>query len=133
MRDYELLYESVHSWSTDPNASLFLVKKTNLGPHLTTSAPLSEEPEGMGAYLQMEVKRNKWAKRWLEIRNQSIFVGKSEKVSLQFDGAALAELRSIYISPAIKSCSARCKASMHIWFRKLAFPSSRYPSPSPLR
>ena len=81
MREYERLHDSIQSWSADANASLFLVKKTTFGSHLTKTSMANTVTDGTGAYVQMEVKRNKWAKRWIEIRNQSIFVGKSEKVS----------------------------------------------------
>ena len=82
LREYEYLQDSIQSWGNEVNASLFLVKKSDLSGLLTSATSPAAESETFGGWVQMELKRGKWSKRWLEIRNQSVFCGKSEKVRL---------------------------------------------------
>lgn len=35
-----------------------------------------------GVYVQHEAKKGKWNKRWVELRNGSIFIAKNDRVSL---------------------------------------------------
>ena len=83
LREYEYLQDCIESWGNDANSSLFLVKKSNMAPYLRQAAP-EVASDVSGAWVQMETKRGKWSKRWLEVRAQSLFVGKSEKVSFSF-------------------------------------------------
>lgn len=80
LREYEYLQDCIESWGNDANSSLFLVKKSNMATVLREAAPGNTSANVSGSWLQMETKRGKWSKRWLEIRNHSVFVGKSEKV-----------------------------------------------------
>lgn len=77
LRDHELLQECIEAWGVETNASLFLVKK------IPTPKDLPATSEEYGAWVQMEVKRNKWSKRWLLLKGQNIYVGKSEKVGCE--------------------------------------------------
>lgn len=81
VRDYEFLQDCIESWGNDANSSLFLVKKSNLASWTREAAVQGNAAAAAGAWVQMETKRGKWSKRWLEVRNQGVFIGKSEKVS----------------------------------------------------
>lgn len=77
IRTFEYLQDIMHSWSTDPNASLFLVKKSPIAGLLSQT---DGRPACKGFWTYTEVKRGKWSKRFCEVRNGTVYVGKSEKV-----------------------------------------------------
>lgn len=79
LREFENLQHNIDNWSADVNATLLLVKKSNFAHMLKAPHPVVVSTTGSWAY--MEIKRGKWVKRWLEVRDGSVYVGKSEKVS----------------------------------------------------
>lgn len=80
LREYELLQESIESWASEPNSSLLLVKKSPLAPLLSSLSKNRSNTETTGGWVQLEVKRGKWSKRYMEVRGDAMYIGKSEKV-----------------------------------------------------
>lgn len=80
LREYELLQESIESWSSEANSSLLLVKKSALAPLLSSLSKPRSEGETPGGWVHLEVKHGKWSKRYIEVRNGAMYIGKSEKV-----------------------------------------------------
>lgn len=82
LREYELLQESIESWATEPNSSLLLVKKSPLAPLLSSLSKNRGDVETTAGWVQLETKRGKWSKRYIEIRGEALYIGKSEKVRM---------------------------------------------------
>ena len=120
LREYEYLQDCIESWGNDSNASLFLVKKSNMAPYLTQAVASNSPSDAPGSWVQMETKRGKWSKRWLEIRNQSVFVGKSEKVSHGWLALSKPLYLRVSASPETRHSYVAWQCSMHTWFRKPA-------------
>lgn len=81
MRDYELPAEVYASWNSNTRMNAFLIKKTPLASLLARQAMPSSSPMCSG-YVQWESKRGKWNKRWMELREHSLWLSKRETVSL---------------------------------------------------
>lgn len=80
LREYELLQESIESWSSEANSSLLLVKKSPLAPLLSSLSKNRNDTETTGGWVYLEVKHGKWSKRYIEVRSGAMYIGKSEKV-----------------------------------------------------
>ncbi|KAM0793335.1 hypothetical protein ACM66B_000791 [Microbotryomycetes sp. NB124-2] len=88
IREYEFVADVVKSWDHDTN--ILIIKRTTLWPLL--SASLRIQPAALqGAYAQIQVKKGKWTKRFLQIRDNAVWHGKSEKPK---DAVVLCQLSS---------------------------------------
>ncbi|EJD50588.1 hypothetical protein AURDEDRAFT_143447 [Auricularia subglabra TFB-10046 SS5] len=75
IREFELVAECCARWPAEGNT--FAVRQTRLSRSLAQSAIPSVAPQH-GAYVEFEVKRGKWSKRWLELRENCLWVSKKE-------------------------------------------------------
>ncbi|KAG8966304.1 hypothetical protein FRC03_012206 [Tulasnella sp. 419] len=77
IRDYEKLSAVFTSWNPEARLNALMLKQTPLSSALSLrNMPLSSPK--FGGYVHWETKRGKWSKRWLELREHSLFVGKKE-------------------------------------------------------
>lgn len=81
IRSFELLSDVCGSWNTDKTVNFLVIKKTLLAPLLSTKAMPSASPKCSG-YVQFEYKRGKWQKRWMELREHSLWLSKRDTVRL---------------------------------------------------
>ncbi|OBZ68874.1 hypothetical protein A0H81_11185 [Grifola frondosa] len=77
IRNFELLSDVCSSWNNDKTVNMLVVKKTLLAPVLSRSAIPTSSPICHG-YVQWEHKRGKWQKRWLELREHSLWLSKRD-------------------------------------------------------
>lgn len=80
IRDYERLADVFSSWNKEARVNALMLKQTPLALALSRRALPNKAPV-FGGYVQWEVKRGKWSKRWLELREHSLFLSKKENVS----------------------------------------------------
>ncbi|GAA5988830.1 hypothetical protein JCM11641_005033 [Rhodosporidiobolus odoratus] len=76
IREYELVADVVKSWDNESNVLLF--KRTQLWPVLSSHARLHPTMPKTGP-VQFEVKKGKWSKRFLEMKEGAVSYSKSEK------------------------------------------------------
>jgi hypothetical protein len=57
----------------------FVLKLTPLAAPLSTAAIPSASPMHAG-YVEWESKRGKWSKRWLQLREHSLYISKRDNV-----------------------------------------------------
>lgn len=67
------------SWNSDKTVNLLVIKKTLLAPLLSLRAMPLSSPTCTG-YVQWEHKRGKWQKRWMELREHSLWLSKRDTV-----------------------------------------------------
>ncbi|KAF9452933.1 hypothetical protein P691DRAFT_755968 [Macrolepiota fuliginosa MF-IS2] len=77
VRHYERLSDVQASWNKDKMVNMFVVRLTPLGPLLSRSAIPSSSPTHAG-YVEWESKRGKWSKRWLQLREHSLWISKRD-------------------------------------------------------
>ncbi|THH00196.1 hypothetical protein EW026_g2298 [Hermanssonia centrifuga] len=77
IRSFEVLTEVCNSWIADKTVNVLMAKKTLLAPKLSRAAIPSSSPLCSG-FVQHEYKRGKWQKRWMELREHSIWLSKRE-------------------------------------------------------
>ncbi|THH31244.1 hypothetical protein EUX98_g2953 [Antrodiella citrinella] len=77
VRSFELLTSVSGSWVADKTTNTFMAKMTTLAPLLSRIAVPTSSPKFSG-YVQHEYKRGKWQKRWLELREHSLWLSKKE-------------------------------------------------------
>ncbi|KAI0795242.1 hypothetical protein BC629DRAFT_1286947 [Irpex lacteus] len=77
VRSFETLSGVTNSWMADKTTNVLLAKRTSLAPKLSRAAIPSSSPMYSGS-VQWEYKRGKWQKRWLELREHSLWVSKRE-------------------------------------------------------
>ncbi|KAI0269800.1 hypothetical protein BC834DRAFT_819570 [Gloeopeniophorella convolvens] len=77
IRHYEVVSEIISSWDKDKSVNLLVAKKTPLAARLHPSAMPSSSPVCSG-YIEWESKRGKWSKRWLELREQGLWLSKKD-------------------------------------------------------
>lgn len=77
IREYELLMEVYNSWNSDTRMNYFMLKRTPLAPYLAAEAMPKASPTYSG-YVEWEQKRGKWTKRWLELREHSLWLSKRQ-------------------------------------------------------
>ncbi|TFK23077.1 hypothetical protein FA15DRAFT_757558 [Coprinopsis marcescibilis] len=77
IRSFELLADVQASWNKDKMVNLFVMKMTPLAVPLNRNAIPSSSPRH-GGYVEWESKRGKWSKRWMELREHSIWLSKRE-------------------------------------------------------
>ncbi|KAI0357508.1 hypothetical protein OH77DRAFT_1450975 [Trametes cingulata] len=77
IRSFEMLSDVCGAWNTDKTVNLLVIKKTLLAPLLSPKAMPSASPTCSG-YVQWEYKRGKWQKRWMELREHSLWLSKRD-------------------------------------------------------
>jgi len=77
IREYELLSDVEASWNKDKLVNIFVIKKTPLAPLLSRSAIPPSSPKHRG-YVEWESKKGRWNKRWMELREHSLWLSKRE-------------------------------------------------------
>ncbi|GAA6005756.1 hypothetical protein JCM10207_005323 [Rhodosporidiobolus poonsookiae] len=76
IREYEFVADIVKSWDDSSNVLVF--RRTPLWPVLSSHARLHPTMPRMGP-VQLEVKKGKWSKRFLELKEGALSYSKSEK------------------------------------------------------
>ncbi|TFY70960.1 hypothetical protein EVG20_g2043 [Dentipellis fragilis] len=77
IRNYEVVADVVNSWDKDRTVNMLVARKTALAAILHPSAMPSSSPVFSG-YVEWESKRGKWNKRWLELKEHSLFLSKRD-------------------------------------------------------
>ena len=77
IRTFEMLNDVCGTWNSDKTVNLLVIKKTLLAPLLSPKAMPSSSPMCSG-YVQWEHKRGKWQKRWMELREHSLWLSKRD-------------------------------------------------------
>lgn len=77
VRSFELLSDVEASWNKDKTVNTFILKLTTLEPLLNPSAIPTSSPVASG-YVEWEMKRGKWTKRWLVLRQHSLYLAKRD-------------------------------------------------------
>jgi len=77
IREYELLSDVEGSWNKEKLVNIFVIKKTPLAPLLSRTAIPPSSPKNRG-YVQWESKRGRWNKRWMELREHSLWLSKRD-------------------------------------------------------
>ncbi|KAG1748733.1 hypothetical protein EDB19DRAFT_1683366 [Suillus lakei] len=77
IRSYELLSDVTASWNKDKLLNAFVVKRTYLAPFLSRSNIPTSSPTNRG-YVEYESKKGKWSKRWMELREHSLWLAKRD-------------------------------------------------------
>ncbi|KIJ62609.1 hypothetical protein HYDPIDRAFT_30209 [Hydnomerulius pinastri MD-312] len=77
IRDYELLADVSASWNKDKMLNAFVIKPTPLARILARSAMPTSSPTHRG-WVEWESKRGKWSKRWMELREHSLWLSKRD-------------------------------------------------------
>lgn len=81
IRNFEMLNDVCGSWNSDKTVNLLVIKKTQLAPFLSSKAMPLSSPVCSG-YVQWEYKRGKWQKRWMELREHSLWLSKRDNVRI---------------------------------------------------
>ncbi|KAJ7643925.1 hypothetical protein FB45DRAFT_896449 [Roridomyces roridus] len=77
IRSFEQLADVQASWNKDKMVNMFVIKLTPLAPILSRSNMPSSSPMFSG-YVEWEMKRGKWVKRYLRLREHSLFLCKRD-------------------------------------------------------
>ncbi|KAF8628663.1 hypothetical protein AX15_003793 [Amanita polypyramis BW_CC] len=77
MRGYELLSDVQASWNKDKLVNMFVLRMTPLAALLGREAIPSSSPTH-GGYVEWESKKGKWSKRWLRLREHSLWLSKRD-------------------------------------------------------
>jgi len=77
IRHFEVVSEVINSWDKDKSVNLLVAKKTPLAPLLHPSAMPSSSPV-FSTYVEWESKPRKWSKKWLELRDQGLWLSKKD-------------------------------------------------------
>lgn len=79
IRDYERLADVFASWNKESRLNALMLKQTPLAISLARKYMPNSSPTFSG-YVQWEAKKGKWQKRWLELREHSLFLSKKDNV-----------------------------------------------------
>ncbi|KIM41054.1 hypothetical protein M413DRAFT_158670 [Hebeloma cylindrosporum] len=77
VRSYELLADVQSGWLKDKTVNFFILRLTPLAGPLDRNSIPSSSPTHSG-YIEWEVKRGKWSKRWMQLREHSIWLSKRD-------------------------------------------------------
>ncbi|TFY52096.1 hypothetical protein EVJ58_g10206 [Rhodofomes roseus] len=78
IRSFELLADICNAWHSDKMLLNFLVIKRTLLSSLLSRSNLPRSSPMHSGYIQYEYKRGKWQKRWMELREHSLWLSKRE-------------------------------------------------------
>lgn len=82
IREFEALSDVISSWNSETN--ILIIRRTTLAPILSVYARPSANPIAKSAFVHVELKLGKWAKRYLEVKNGAVLHSKSENVGPAF-------------------------------------------------
>jgi len=102
IRTFELLSDVCGSWNTDKTVNLLVIKRTLLAPKLSVSALPASSPICSG-YVQYEYKRGKWQKRWMELREHSVWLSKKDNAKDQNFLCSLSNFDAYYVTRVHKA------------------------------
>ncbi|KAI9512382.1 hypothetical protein F5148DRAFT_973587 [Russula earlei] len=77
IRHFEVISDVINSWDKDKSVNLLVAKKTPLATLLHPSAMPTSSPV-FSTYVEWESKPRKWSKRWLELREQGLWLSKKD-------------------------------------------------------
>ncbi|KAI9443185.1 hypothetical protein H4582DRAFT_1922996 [Lactarius indigo] len=77
IRHFEVVSDVINSWDKDKSVNLLVAKKTPLATLLQLSAMPPSSPV-FSTYVEWESKPRKWSKRWLELREQGLWLSKKD-------------------------------------------------------
>ncbi|TFY78966.1 hypothetical protein EWM64_g5045, partial [Hericium alpestre] len=77
IRNFEVVADIVNSWDKDRTVNMLVARKTALASLLHSSAMPASSPVHQG-YVEWESKRGKWNKRWLELKEHSLWLSKRD-------------------------------------------------------
>ncbi|KDQ26045.1 hypothetical protein PLEOSDRAFT_1085332 [Pleurotus ostreatus PC15] len=77
IRSFELLADVQASWNKDKMVNMFVIKMTSLTGILSRSNIPSSSPMHSG-WVEWEAKRGKWTKRWMQLREHSLWLSKRD-------------------------------------------------------
>ncbi|KAJ7195504.1 hypothetical protein GGX14DRAFT_474953 [Mycena pura] len=77
IRSFELIEDIQASWNKDKTVNTFVLKLTPLAPILSRSNIPTSSPLYSG-YVEWEYKRGKWTKRYLRLREHSLWLSKRD-------------------------------------------------------
>ncbi|KAF4581406.1 hypothetical protein EYR38_002732 [Pleurotus pulmonarius] len=77
IRSFELLADVQASWNKDKMVNMFVIKMTSLTSILSRSNIPSSSPMHSG-WVEWEAKRGKWTKRWMQLREHSLWLSKRD-------------------------------------------------------
>ncbi|KAG2086303.1 hypothetical protein BD769DRAFT_1373734 [Suillus cothurnatus] len=106
IRSYELLSDVTASWNKDKLLNAFVVKRTYLGSlleplgtflNIPTSSPTNR------GYVEYESKKGKWSKRWMELREHSLWLAKRDTGKDETFLCSLSNFDAYYITRKHKS------------------------------
>lgn len=78
MREYELISEVI-ALRSNAQSDYFVMKKTELAPYLSLKNIPNSSAAVAGWIYYQDNHRNKWNKRWLELRENCLYIAKTEK------------------------------------------------------
>ncbi|PPR07925.1 hypothetical protein CVT24_000905 [Panaeolus cyanescens] len=77
VRSFEIISEVQASWLKEKTVNYFLVRMTPLAVPLSRHAIPSSSPTHSG-YVEWESKRGKWSKRWMMLKEHSLWISKRD-------------------------------------------------------
>ncbi|KAG8904604.1 hypothetical protein FRB99_001476 [Tulasnella sp. 403] len=77
IRDYERLSDVCAAWNKETMVNALMLRQTPLASLLAPQNIPNSSPV-YGGFVHWEVKRGKWSKRWLSLREHSLFISKKE-------------------------------------------------------
>jgi len=102
IREYEIPAEVYASWNCNTRLNAFIIKETPLAPLLAQEAMPASSPTFSG-YVQWESKRGKWSKRWMELREHSIWLSKRDTGKDATFLCSLSNFDCYFVSPSHKA------------------------------
>lgn len=77
LREYEFVSEVAENRASQ-SSDYFLLRPTELASYLSIRSVPTSSP-ALAGYVYLQDRKKKWSKRWLELRDHSLYHGKSEK------------------------------------------------------
>ncbi|KAG0704248.1 hypothetical protein DFH29DRAFT_802123 [Suillus ampliporus] len=102
IRSYELLSDVTASWNKDKLLNAFVIKRTYLAPFLSRSNIPTSSPTNRG-YVEYESKKGKWSKRWMELREHSLWLSKRDTGKDETFLCSLSNFDAYYVTRKHKS------------------------------
>ncbi|KIP09664.1 hypothetical protein PHLGIDRAFT_11795 [Phlebiopsis gigantea 11061_1 CR5-6] len=102
IRSFEVLADVCNSWLADKTVNVLMAKKTPLAPKLSRAAIPSSSPV-CGGFVQHEYKRGKWQKRWLELREHSLWLSKRDNGKDQIQLCSLSNFDAYIVTRVSKA------------------------------
>ncbi|KAK7028113.1 hypothetical protein VNI00_014928 [Paramarasmius palmivorus] len=102
VRSFELLSDVEASWGKDKTVNIWMVRLTPWEPVLSRSALPSSSPTCSG-YIEYEVRRGKWSKRWLVLREHGLYISKRDNCKDEVLLCALSNFDAYHITRLLKA------------------------------